>query len=302
MSSTYFKSVNPATGKLIARHPPLDDAGIEAMLAAAATRAGHWAQASLAERCALLERLAGQLESVRDRLADLMMLEMSKLRREALAEVDKCAWVCRYYAEQAPRMLADKLVETDAARSLVVIQPLGVVLAIMPWNFPLWQVFRAAAPALAAGNVLLLKHASNVIGCGNAITRLFEDAGTPPGLFGHLAVGAARIADVIADPRVHAVTLTGSEAAGRAVAAAAGQALKKTVLELGGSDPFIVLEDADLDHTVEKAVLSRYMNCGQSCIAAKRFIVVDAIADDFVRRFVQGVEALRLGAPDDPVT
>lgn len=302
MQSNDFESINPATGERVARYPHLDDAGIESVLATAANRAERWAQVSLEERCALLRRLAERLESDREGLAELATLEMGKLTGEALAEVDKCAWACRYYAEQAPRMLADQVIETDAALSLVVTQPLGVVLAIMPWNFPFWQVFRAAAPAIAAGNVILLKHASNVTGCGNAIAQLFLDAGAAPGILGHLAVPSGRIAGIIGDPRVHAVTLTGSESAGRAVASAAGRALKKTVLELGGSDPFIVLEDADLDSTVEKAVLSRFMNCGQSCIAAKRFIVVDAIADQFTTRLLARVQALTVGAPGDPGT
>ena len=300
MTSDYFESIDPATGKPVARYPQMDDAAVDGVLDQARAQVTHWPEVPVEARCALLARIAEQLEYRREALAGQMTAEMGKLTREALAEVDKCVWVCRYYAEQAPGLLADQPVETDASRSVVISQPLGVILAIMPWNFPLWQVFRAAVPAIVAGNVMLLKHASNVIGCGNAIAGIFDAAGAPGGLFGHLRVPSGRMADIIADSRVQAVTLTGSEAAGRAVASAAGQALKKTVLELGGSDPFVVLEDAALDQTVEKAVLSRFMNCGQSCIAAKRFIVVEAIADDFIDRLIGRVEQLRIGDPRDP--
>ncbi|HHQ41893.1 MAG TPA: NAD-dependent succinate-semialdehyde dehydrogenase, partial [Chromatiales bacterium] len=221
---------------------------------------------------------------------------------EARAEIDKCAWGCEWYADNAARFLADEPVETDAARSFVAYQPLGTVLAIMPWNFPFWQVIRAAAPALAAGNTVLLKHASNVPGCARALEALMREAGLPDGVFRTLLLSSERVAGVIADPRVHAVTLTGSEAAGRTVAALAGAALKKTVLELGGSDPFIVLEDADLDRAAEVAVTARFQNAGQSCIAAKRFVLVEPVADAFLERFRARVEALRMGDPLDEAT
>lgn len=284
------------------RYPALSDQEVEQRVAQGHEQAVHWSEVAVERRCELLASLAEALTSQRDGLAELMGREMGKLRREALAEVDKCAWVCRYYAEQAPVMLADQLVDTEASRSLVIHQPLGLLLAVMPWNFPLWQVFRAAVPAIAAGNTVLLKHASSVTGCALAIADLFAAVDAPTGLFGVLAVPASRIADVIADRRVRSVTLTGSDAAGRAVAATAGRALKKTVLELGGSDPFIVLEDADLDRTLEKAVQSRFMNCGQSCIAAKRFIVVEAVASRFLSGLVNRVSALRAGPPDDPAS
>jgi succinate-semialdehyde dehydrogenase/glutarate-semialdehyde dehydrogenase len=232
----------------------------------------------------------------------LITVEMGKLRAEARAEVDKCALACDYYAEHAPAFVADELIPSDAGKSLVAYQPLGAVLAIMPWNFPLWQVFRFAAPALAAGNTALLKHASNVPQCALAIEKVFGDAGFPRGVFHTLMIRAAQTEQVIADARVHAVTLTGSESAGRQVAATAGAHLKKSVLELGGSDPFIILGDADLALTVRTALNSRFQNAGQSCIAAKRFIVVDDIADSFLAQFKREVEALRPGDPSDETT
>jgi succinate-semialdehyde dehydrogenase/glutarate-semialdehyde dehydrogenase len=226
-----------------------------------------------------------------------MTLEMGKLIGEARSEIEKCAWVCDFYAEHGANFLADELIDSDAGRSLVAYQPLGTVLAVMPWNFPFWQVFRFAAPALMAGNTAVLKHASNVPGCAIAIEEVFLEAGLPQNVFRTLLIPAGRVNRVIEDKRVHAVTLTGSEAAGRAVAATAGHQIKKTVLELGGSDPFIVLEDADLDAAVKTAVISRFLNAGQSCIAAKRFIPVAAIADEFVGRFKEAVEELRCGDP-----
>jgi succinate-semialdehyde dehydrogenase/glutarate-semialdehyde dehydrogenase len=228
-----------------------------------------------------------------------MTLEMGKPIAEARAEIEKSAWGCEYYAAEGPGFLEDEVIATDAGRSLVTYPPLGTVLAVMPWNFPFWQVFRFAAPALVAGNTGLLKHASNVPQCAQAIESVFEEAGFPGGVFRSLMITSSRVAAVIEDVRVHAVTLTGSEPAGRQVAATAGSQVKKSVLELGGSDPFIVLEDADLDLAVEQAVVSRFLNTGQSCIAAKRFIVVDAIADEFVTRFRTAVEAIRMGDPLD---
>jgi succinate-semialdehyde dehydrogenase/glutarate-semialdehyde dehydrogenase len=250
----------------------------------------------------LLNRLAEVVRAEKEVLAQLVTLEMGKCIAESRAEVEKCAQGCEYYAAQAPQFLADEIIATDAGKSLVAYQPIGTVLAVMPWNFPLWQVFRFIAPTLAAGNTGLLKHASNVPQCALAIERLVRAAGFPEGVFRTLMIDAREVAEVIADPRVHAVTLTGSEPAGRSVAAAAGQHLKKSVLELGGSDAFVVLEDADLEHTVQQAVASRFLNCGQSCIAAKRFIVVEAIADDFVARFAEAVAALQPGDPADENT
>ncbi|MGB5302396.1 MAG: NAD-dependent succinate-semialdehyde dehydrogenase, partial [Gemmatimonadota bacterium] len=238
----------------------------------------------------------------REELARLMTAEMGKTFASALAEVDKCGWVCRYYAEHGPYFLSDEIVESGARESRVRYEPLGVVLAIMPWNFPLWQVFRFAAPALIAGNAGLLKHASNVPGCSLAIESVFAEAGFPPGAFQSLLIPAARAEALVTDSRIAAVTLTGSEPAGRAVAGAAGQNLKKSVLELGGSDPFIVLADADIEGAVETAVQARIINNGQSCIAAKRFIVSEDIADEFETLFIRRMEALKTGDPMEPDT
>lgn len=297
MSDFVFESINPATGEVIRSTQVFDDKAIEQALQRAERRAHSWAQSSLSERRALLEAVADHLDDGREGMAELITSEMGKLIGEARSEVEKCAWVCRYYAEHGEAFLADEVIQSDARRSLVAYQPLGPVLAVMPWNFPLWQVFRFAAPAVAAGNVGLLKHAANVMGCSEAIEDVFRRAGAPEGLFTHLPIKSGRVSELIEDPRIRAVTLTGSEPAGRAVAGQAGKALKKSVLELGGADPFVVLEDADLERTVQKAVQSRFMNAGQSCIAAKRFIVVDAVADAFEQRFASVAGELKPGDP-----
>ena len=294
-----FRSINPADGNTLGEFDACTDAELEAALAAAAAEAPRWRQQALAERAALVRRAADVVRQRAEELARLMTLEMGKPIREARAEIEKCAWVCEYYAGEGAAFLADEPVESDAGRSFIAWQPLGTVLAVMPWNFPFWQVFRFAAPALVAGNTGLLKHASNVPQCALAIEDVFADAGFPTGVFRTLMIESSRVAGVIADPRVQAVTLTGSEPAGRQVAATAGSHLKKTVLELGGSDPFIVLEDADLELAVEQALTSRFLNTGQSCIAAKRFIVVEPVADAFVERFRAAVEALGTGDPLD---
>ncbi len=297
-----FQSINPANGELLAEYPAWDGAAVEQALAQAAAAAPAGAATPLTQRCELMRRAAAVLRERREALARTITLEMGKLRQEALAEVDKCALGCEYYAEHGPAFLADEVIASDAGKSFVAWQPLGTVLAVMPWNFPLWQVFRFAAPALVAGNTGLLKHASNVPQCALAIEAVFRDAGFPDGVFRSLMITASQVDGVIRDARVHAVTLTGSEPAGRKVAAAAGECLKKSVLELGGSDAFVVLEDADLDWTVQQAVASRFLNGGQSCIAAKRFIVVDAIAGQFLPRFQAAVEALRHGDPMNEAT
>ena len=294
-----FISVNPASAEKVWACDAWDSAHVERALTETALSTPSWAATPLAERCRLLRCAAEVLRNNIEALAGLITMEMGKLRAEAQAEVQKCALACDYYAEHAPAFVADELISSDAGKSLVAYQPLGTVLAIMPWNFPLWQVFRFAAPALAAGNTALLKHASNVPQCALAIEKVFGDAGFPRGVFRTLMIRAAQTEQLIADVRVHAVTLTGSEPAGRQVAAAAGTHLKKSVLELGGSDPFIVLDDADMDLTVRTAVISRFQNAGQSCIAAKRFIVVDDIADSFLAQFKREVEALRPGDPRD---
>ena len=294
-----FRSITPADGNTLGEFDACTDAELETALAAAAAAAPGWRQQALDERAALVRRAADVVRQRREELARLMTLEMGKPIREARAEIEKCAWVCEDYAGEGAAFLADEPVESDAGRSFIALQPLGTVLAVMPWNFPYWQVFRFAAPALVAGNTGLLKHASNVPQCALAIEDVFADAGFPAGVFRTLMIESSRVAEVIADPRVQAVTLTGSEPAGRQVAATAGSHLKKTVLELGGSDPFIVLEDADLELAVEQAVTSRFLNTGQSCIAAKRFIVVEPVADAFVEQFRAAVEALGTGDPLD---
>ncbi len=295
-------SVNPANGSVLGRFDTWDAPRVSKALDLAGRAAPEWARMDIADRGTLLRRAGEVLRQRQAHFSQIITQEMGKLSAEAYAEIDKCARVCDYYAEEAPRFLADEVMESDAARSLVAWQPLGTVLAVMPWNFPFWQVFRFAAPALMAGNTALLKHASNVPRCALAIEEVFHEAGFPAGVFQTLMIGAPRVADVIRDRRVHAVTLTGSEPAGRAVAAVAGEMLKKTVLELGGSDPFVVLEDADLDLTVEQAVASRFMNAGQSCIAAKRFIVVEPVAEAFLGRFREAVRALRPGDPSSDAT
>jgi len=292
-----FKSVNPFNGATLGEVASLTHAEIEEALQDAAHAVPLWAGTPVAERCALMRRAAAALRGQAGEFARMMTLEMGKPIREARAEIEKCARGCDYYADEGAGFLADEVIASDAGCSLVTYQPLGTVLAVMPWNFPFWQVFRFAAPALVAGNTVLLKHASNVPQCAQAIESVFTEAGFPRGVFRTLMIQSSRVAELVKDARVQAVTLTGSEAAGRQVAAAAGAQVKKTVLELGGSDPFIVLQDADLDLAVGQAVASRFMNTGQSCIAAKRFIVVEPIAGEFVARFKQAVEALTLGDP-----
>lgn len=295
-------SVNPATGRPIQSYEPHDAHEVEARIARAAEAQREFRGFGVEERAAVLHRAAEILESRALEFGRLMTMEMGKPVGAAEAEARKCAWVCRWYAENSARLLADEQVETDASRSFVRFEPIGIVLAVMPWNFPFWQVFRFAAPALAAGNAGLLKHASNVPGCALAIEELLSSAGVPDGVFQTLLVGSDRVESLIRDPRIRAVTLTGSDPAGRAVARAAGDRLKKSVLELGGSDPFVVLDDADLDRTVAAAVTARTMNNGQSCIAAKRFLVAEPVADAFERRFTAKMAGLKIGDPLEPET
>ncbi len=295
-------SVNPHTGEPITETATLDTSTLESALAAASAAGPAWRAQTVAARATLLDDLAMLMDARRERLARLVSSEMGKLNREALAEVDKCALLCRYYAQHAETFLAEEPVVSEAHKSCVVYQPLGTVLAVMPWNFPLWQVMRCAVPALTAGNTVLLKHAANVSLCALAIHELFADAGYAAGVFQTLLLGSEHVAAVVEDARVHAVSLTGSGAAGRAVARTAGAALKKVVLELGGSDPFIVLEDADLDAAADTAVRARFQNAGQSCIAAKRFIVHEDVADAFVAAFVDRAAELIPGDPLDPDT
>ena len=292
-----IETVNPATGERIDRYPEMPPADVQRVLRDVDNAFRSWRETALAERAVPMRAAAAALRRREGELASLMAREMGKPLAQGRAEVQKCAWVCEYYAEHAAAFLADEPVTTDATRSCVAFRPLGVVLAVMPWNFPLWQVFRFAAPGLMAGNTGVLKHASNVMGCALAIESVFGDAGFPAGTFRTLVIGSKRVREVIEAPEVRAVTLTGSGPAGRAVAAAAGAALKKTVLELGGSDPYVVLEDADLDAAATTCVNSRLINSGQSCIAAKRFIVVASVYDEFVRRFTDLMAERRMGDP-----
>ena len=293
-------TINPATGETLKSFEPLTDVEIAAKLGQAQQAFEDYRGISIAQKAEWMNKAASILEAQRDRMASIMTLEMGKPIKGAIAEIDKCALVCRYYAENAAKFLADVPVSTDASQSFVRYQPLGIILAVMPWNFPFWQVFRFAAPGLMAGNVGILKHASNVPQCALAIEEIFQQAGFPVGVFQTLLVGADKVAGIVADERVKAATLTGSEAAGASLAAIAGKHIKKTVLELGGSDPFIVLESADLEVAVSTAVAARMLNNGQSCIAAKRFIVVDAIADEFQQRLVEKFQALKIGDPSNP--
>jgi len=297
-----FTSINPANGEKLRDYPMWDAARIEQALSLTASVTPAWNLSPLAERVSLLRRTGEILRKRRDQYATLMSQEMGKLIGEARAEIEKCALCCDYYVEHAAALLAEAPAKTDAAKSYVAYQPLGSVLAIMPWNFPFWQLIRAAAPTLTAGNSLLLKHADNVPGCALALAELFHEAGYPQGVFQTLMIGIPQVEGVIKDARVHAVTLTGSERAGRAVGRQAGEVLKKCILELGGSDAFVVLEDADVKLAAEAGVKSRYQNAGQSCIAAKRFIVVDKIAAAFLKEFQVLVEALKTGDPLDADT
>lgn len=295
-------TVNPATGQTLQTFEPLTEAELEQKLALAQEAFSHYRQVPFSQRATWLNQAAEVLERQQQALAKTMTLEMGKPLKAAIAEVEKCAWVCRYYAEQGPLFLIDQPAQTDASQSFVRYQPLGPILAVMPWNFPFWQVFRFAAPALMAGNVGVLKHASNVPQCALAIEKIFREAGFPPGVFQTLLIGSERVADLVADPRIKAATLTGSEAAGASLATAAGRHIKKTVLELGGSDPFVVLESADLNAALATAVTARMLNNGQSCIAAKRLIVAEAVADAFEEGLVDRFQALQVGDPMDDKT
>lgn len=292
-----FQSINPATEEVEATFDDHTPGEVENALESAATTFETWRKTSFAERSRHMTAAAAYLRANKTRLALLMTDEMGKPIRQAEAEVEKCAWCCDFYAENAEAFLRDIDSPSSATESYVAFDPIGTVLAVMPWNFPLWQVFRFAAPALMAGNTGLLKHASNVPRCGLAIEEVFREAGFPAGAFRALLVPSGRVAQIIEDDRIHAVTLTGSELAGSKVAETSGRALKKTVLELGGSDPFIVLADADIEVAAATAVNARYQNAGQSCIAAKRFIVVDQVADQFTEQFIAAVEKLRVGDP-----
>ncbi len=295
-------TVNPATGQLVKSFEPLTDSQIEEKLQRAADTFSKYRKVPFAERARMMLKAGAILESEKESYARIMTTEMGKTFRSAVDEAVKCAWVCRYYAENAERFLADEVVETSASRSYIRYQPLGAVLAVMPWNFPFWQVLRFAAPALMAGNVGLLKHASIVPQSALMIEDLFRKAGFPEGAFQTLLIGSQKVEKILDDPRVAAATLTGSEGAGVQVGMAAAKRIKKVVLELGGSDPFIVMPSANLEAAVTTAVKARIFNNGQSCIAAKRFIVAEKIADEFERKFVSKMEALKVGDPFDEKT
>ncbi len=297
-----IQSINPATGEILRTFSEFTTDQIDAALEQAHHAARRWRTTPFAQRSNHMRALAQRLRSDKARWAGLITAEMGKPIVESEAEIEKCAWNCEFYADHAEGFLARESVPTSAIESYVEFEPLGVVLAIMPWNFPFWQVFRFLAPALMAGNGSVLKHASNVPQSALAIEELVRRAGFPQGLFRTVLVGGSAVAGIIADPRVQAVTLTGSSAVGADVAATAGRHIKKQVLELGGADPFIVLADADLDEAARTGVRARNQNTGQSCIAAKRFIVEEAVADTFVAKFAEAVRALRVGDPTDRAT
>ena len=295
-------TINPATGKTIKTFDALTDAQVDQKIQKATETFKTFRKLSFAERGKMMNRAGEILESEKDSLAHLMTLEMGKTLRTAVDEAVKCAWVCRYYAENAEKFLADEVVETPASRSFIRYQPMGVVLVVMPWNYPFWQVFRFIAPGLMAGNVGILKHASNVPQCALKIEEVLLKAGFPEGAFQTLLIGSSQVDRILDDPRVAAATLTGSEGAGVQVGSGAAKRIKKVVLELGGSDPFIVMPSADIEEAVRVGIRARTLNNGQSCIAAKRFIVAESIADRFQREFVAQMEKLKLGDPFDEKT
>ena len=292
-------TINPATGQLLKTFDPLSDSQVDEKIRRAAEVFPKFRKLTFAERAQMMRKAADILEAEKDGIARLMTTEMGKTLRSAADEAAKCAWVCRYYAECAEGFLADEVIQTNASRSYVRYQPLGPILVVMPWNFPFWQVFRFIAPGLMAGNVGLLKHASNVPQCALKIEEVLCRAGFPDGVFQTLLIGSDKVDRILDDPRIAAATLTGSEEAGVKVGSGAAKRIKKVVLELGGSDPFIVMPSANFDEAVATAVKARTINNGQSCIAAKRFIVAESIADRFEQEFVARMQALKLGDPLD---
>jgi succinate-semialdehyde dehydrogenase/glutarate-semialdehyde dehydrogenase len=297
-----IESLNPTTGELLRTFPEMTPQEVDGILDAAVAAQKAWARVSIADRAVPMRKVAALLRERAPELGRLAALEMGKPEKDGAAEAVKCAWVCEFYAENAARFLEPRPETSDGSRAYVRFDPLGVILAVMPWNFPYWQVFRFIAPHLMAGNGGLLKHASNVPQCALAIEKLMHDAGFPRGLFRTLLVGSKPVRGIILDPRIAAATITGSEPAGRAVAAAAGEALKPSVMELGGSDPFIVLADADLDQAAKVGAVARTINAGQSCICAKRFIVESPVYDAFLARFTAAMQAVKVGDPTQPGT
>lgn len=289
--------INPATGEKTKTYDEMTAEKVGSVIQKSHDAFTEWRRTSFAHRAKLMKNAAQVLRNKSRSYAEIMAEEMGKPVRDGKAEVEKCAWVCDYYADNAESILQNEFVQTEASRSYVTFQPIGVVLAVMPWNFPFWQVFRFAAPALMAGNAGVLKHASNVPGCALAIEEVFHEAGFPEHIFRTLLIGSRHVDAVIANPLVKAVTLTGSTPAGKAVAKKAGEMLKKTVLELGGSDPYVILEDADIEETVTACVTSRLINAGQSCIAAKRFVVVEPVREKFERLYVEQMKTRKMGDP-----
>lgn len=292
-----IESVNPYTGEVIDKFKELTKKEIDSALEKANERFKKWRKTSFEERSKLLKKAAEELKKNKDEYARDISLEMGKPIKQAVSEIEKCAWVCEYYAENAEKHLSSKKIKTDASKSYVSYEPIGVVLAVMPWNYPFWQVFRFAAPALMAGNIGILKHASNVMRSANNIQKVFERAGFPEACFQNLVIGSSKIEDIIRDKRVKAVTLTGSKPAGGAVASTAGEEIKKSVLELGGSNALVVFKDADIKQSVETCVMARFQNTGQSCIAGKRLLLQESIYDEFMEEFVKQVRELKSGDP-----
>ena len=294
-----LKSINPTTGKINKTYESHSEKGVEKIINSVDKSWHHWRLTPFAQRAIYMQNLSSLLRSKKDELALLMALEMGKVIREGVSEIEKCAWVCEYYAQNAESFLENESVQTEASCSFISYQPLGTILAVMPWNFPFWQVFRFLAPTLMAGNTAVLKHASNVPGCAMAIEELVREAGFPENVFRTLLIGSSLVENVIRHPAVKAVSLTGSTPAGKSVASIAGSVLKKCVLELGGSDPYLILKDADLESAAKTCTISRLLNAGQSCIAAKRFIVVDEVYAKFLEFFVHEMNAVHFGDPCD---
>jgi succinate-semialdehyde dehydrogenase/glutarate-semialdehyde dehydrogenase len=294
-----LKSINPATGKEIASYKEMNLDEVESILLNVNSSYIKWKETSFSYRAQLLKNAAKVIQDKKEDLAKIITLEMGKPFFQAVAEVNKCASVCHYYANNAEKILENQIIETEASKSYLAYRPIGIIFAVMPWNFPFWQVLRFAAPALMAGNVCVLKHASNVQGCALEIEKIFHDSGYPKNVFRTLVIGSKYVKNVIKNPNVKAVTITGSTPAGKAVASQAGAVLKKTVLELGGSDPYIILKDADLDQAVSACMTGRFLNTGQSCIAAKRFIVVESILEDFKQKLIVAIKLEKMGDPFD---
>ena len=297
-----MQSINPYTGQVVGEYPEYSPAEVEEIITRVDRAFHSWKQTSFEQRAICMKNLQARLLVQKEELAGIIVSEMGKVKREAIGEVEKCASVCGYYAENAEFFLENEPIKTEASESYISYQPIGTVLAVMPWNFPFWQVFRFLAPALMAGNTGVLKHASNVSGCALAIEQLVSEAGFPENIFRALIIGSKEVKAVIENPLIMAVTLTGSTPAGRSVASTAGNALKKSVLELGGSDPYLILEDADIETAARLCVTSRLLNAGQSCIGAKRFIIADAVYDQFRTEFVRLMSEAKFGDPLDPET